>query len=61
LFLEQNTFCVKNKYELEANRFASYLMIPDNLIEQYPSYFNLEQIALSEELPVELLKLKFNV
>lgn len=61
LFLERNTLCVKNKYELEANIFASNLMIPDNLINDYPSYFNLEQIAASEELPIELLELKFKI
>lgn len=61
LFLEKNTLCVKNKYELEANIFASQLMIPDNLLNDYPSYFNLEQIAASEGLPIELLELKFKI
>lgn len=61
LFLERNTFYVKNRYEIEANNFASQLMIPDNLIKEYPSYFSLEQIALSEGLPVELFELKFNI
>lgn len=59
LFLERNTFCVKSKFEIEANRFASDLIIPDDLISHYPSYFNLEQIAASEGLPIELLELKF--
>lgn len=61
LFLERNTFCVKSKYEIEANKFACQLMISDNLIKEYPSYFSLEQIATSEGLPVELLKLKFKI
>lgn len=61
LFLERNTFYVKNRYEIEANKFASQLMIPDNLVKEYPSYFSLEQIALSEGLPVELLELKFKI
>lgn len=59
LFLERNTFCVKNRYEIEANKFASHLMVPDNLISEYPSYFTLQQIAASEGLPIELLELKF--
>lgn len=59
LFLERNTFCVKNKYETEANKFAAELMISNDIIKEYPSYFNLEQIAMSEGLPIELLKLKF--
>ncbi|WP_242852173.1 ImmA/IrrE family metallo-endopeptidase [Clostridium carboxidivorans] len=61
LFLERNTFCVKNRYEIEANTFASCLMIKDDLVQAYPDYFTLEQIAASENLPVELLKLKFNI
>lgn len=59
LFLERNTFCIKNRYEIEANKFASQLMISDNLIKEYPSYFNLDQIAASEGISAELLKLKF--
>lgn len=58
-FLKNHTFYNINRYENEANRFASELLISDNLKEDYPSYFNLEQISLSEGLPIELLKLKF--
>lgn len=59
LFLERNTFCVKNRYEIEANQFASHLMISDTIISEYPSYFTLEQIAAAENLPEHLLELKF--
>lgn len=61
LFLENNTCCIKNRYEREANNFAAELLIPDNILSQYPNYFNLEQIAASVGLPVELLKLKFKI
>lgn len=61
LFLERNTFCVKNRYELEANRFASQLIIRDSLLEEYPNYFTLDQIAASENILVELIRLKFDI
>lgn len=61
LFLEHNTFYIKNRYEKEANKFASELLISNFLLEEYPNYFNIEQIAQSENLPIELLKLKFDL
>lgn len=57
-FLRENTFCSINKLERQANLFAAELLIDDNKIKEYKSY-NLEQIALIENLPIELLKLKF--
>lgn len=59
LFLEKNTFCVKNKYEREANKFAAEILIEDNIIYEYKD-FTIEQISLSEKINIELLKLKFN-
>ncbi|QEK12757.1 ImmA/IrrE family metallo-endopeptidase [Crassaminicella thermophila] len=60
MFLESNTFCIKNKFENEANKFAAELLVPDNLLKQYPG-FTLEQVASIEYLPLELIKLKFNL
>lgn len=59
LFLEKNTFLVTNRYENEANKFAAELLISDDIIYQYKD-FTIEQIAIAEELNIELLKLKFN-
>lgn len=59
LFLEKNTFCVKNKYEREANKFAAEVLIEDNIMHEYKD-FTIEQISLSENMNIELLKLKFN-
>lgn len=58
-FLKNHTFYNINKYENEANRFAAELLISDKLKKEYPIYFNLEQISISEGLPIELFKLKF--
>lgn len=59
MFLEKNTLFIKNKYEIEANKFAAELLIPDDIISSYPNYYTLEQIAVAENIYVELLKLKF--
>lgn len=59
LFLEKNTFCVKNKYEREANKFAVEILISDDIISEYKD-FTVEQISLSENINIDLLRLKFN-
>lgn len=58
LFLEKNTFLVKNKYEKEANKFAAELLISDDTIYRYKD-FTIEQIASFERINTELLELKF--
>lgn len=58
LFLEHNTFCVKNRYEREANKFAAELLIRDDLLQDYVGY-TINQIAAAENLHIELLELKF--
>lgn len=57
LFLEKRTFCNTNKYEVEADKFASQLMIPDNIFNQYEGY-SIYQISKIEDIPLHLLKLK---
>lgn len=59
-FLRDNTFYSINKFEREANIFSSKLLIPKDLINAYEGY-TLEQIALFECIPIELLKLRFNM
>lgn len=61
LFLEKNTFLLTNKYEMEANKFAAELLIDDDLINDSPDYYTLQQIASLHELPIELFKLKYEV
>lgn len=60
VFLEENTFCVKNRYEKEANMFAIELLLQDKILNQYIGY-TLDQISAAESIPLELLKLKFKV
>lgn len=60
VFLHKHTFCVKNKFEREANTFAAELLIPNGLLQEYPEY-NLEQIAALQNMPIELLKLRYNI
>ncbi|WP_341877630.1 ImmA/IrrE family metallo-endopeptidase [Defluviitalea saccharophila] len=57
-FFESNTFFSKNKLEIQANRFAIELLLPDYIINNYPEY-TLEQIARVECLPIELIRLKY--
>lgn len=59
MFLEHNTYFVKNKFENDANNFAAELLISDNIITQYEN-LTLEQIAAAEQINTELLRLKFN-
>jgi Zn-dependent peptidase ImmA (M78 family) len=59
LFLEHNTFYIKNKYENEANLFAAELLIRDDLLLEYKGY-TANQISAAEDIHIELLRLKFN-
>lgn len=60
IFLQKHTFCVKNKFEREANTFAAELLIPSGLLLENPDY-SIDQIAALHNIPVELLKLKYNI
>lgn len=60
IFLQNNTFFVTNKLENEANFFAAELLLPDNLFDIYPNYFTCDQIAASEKVPSEFVKLKLS-
>lgn len=51
-----------NKLEIQANKFAAYLLIDDAALHKVEyENFTLEQIAIAENVPVDLLKLKFNI
>lgn len=60
LFLEKNTFFIKNRYENEANKFAAELLVVNSVLKECPSYFSNEQIASALNLPKELIQLKLN-
>ena len=57
-FLKSNTLFSICKLENQANLFASHLLISDEVLDNYKGY-SIEQIAAFENIPVQLLKLKF--
>ncbi|WIF95058.1 ImmA/IrrE family metallo-endopeptidase [Caminicella sporogenes] len=59
-FFIEYPFQLKTKAEIQADKFAAELLIPDDILKMYPDY-TLEQIAAAENIPLELLKLKFNI
>lgn len=60
-FLMESTYFSKNKFEVEANRFAAELLIPDNIIYEHPG-FTVEQLSrlTGYKEKVLLLKCKIN-
>lgn len=57
-FLKEYTLFSTNKYENEANLFAAELLLPDSAYLEYYGY-SYEQIAGLEELPCELVRIKY--
>lgn len=55
-YMRANTFLSINKVEREANRFAAELLIPD---ESFIEYNNFYHIASLHNVPVELVRLKY--
>ena len=63
-YMRSNTFYSTNRYEREANLFASHLLITDAFIQEHLDCYgelNIFRIAGDLMLPVELVKLKLNV
>jgi len=59
MFLESSTFFSKNKIEIEANIFASELLIPDEDISYYyNTNYNLKQISSDLEIHESLVEYK---
>ena len=58
--LLHSTFFNEGKVEVEADTFAAVLLISDDVSIKYPG-FTLEQVAASENVPLELVKLKFEL
>lgn len=59
LFLEKHTNHVKGKYELEADIFASELIIKESLLDKYEN-FCINTIANTEGINIKYLNYKFN-
>lgn len=61
-FLHDHTLYNRGKFEREANEFAAELLIDENeLDEAYLQNYSMDQIALCYEVPIELIKYKFNL
>lgn len=59
--MKSTTFLNTNKFEIQANRFAAELLIPDNRLAEYKDYgFSLTQIAADLNVSKYLLELKLN-
>ncbi|AGK97365.1 ImmA/IrrE family metallo-endopeptidase [Clostridium pasteurianum] len=57
-FLRNNTFFSIDRLEIEANTFAVFMTIPEDLLFAYEG-FTCEQISKAEDIPVQALKLRF--
>ncbi|MFC0905858.1 ImmA/IrrE family metallo-endopeptidase [Clostridium sp. MT-14] len=59
-FLRNTTLFSINKLEIQANTFAAFMTIPKDILLPYKG-FTLVQIACAEGIPVQALKLRFNM
>lgn len=57
-FLEKKTLYLKNKFEIEANKFAVELLVSDDDLKELEGY-TLEQMSAILSIPSDLLKYKF--
>lgn len=61
IYLEQNTFYNKNKYENEANLFAVELLLNKLEIDKtLDTVITLEKLSAISGIPIDYLRLKFN-
>lgn len=60
-FFIENKLQIRNKYEIEADRFAAELLIEDNLDSKEFSQLNVEQISRCLRVPKKLIIYKFNL
>lgn len=56
IFLRNHTFYSPDRLEREANIFAAYLFLNDNILRQYEGY-TIEQISCAIGVPVQYIKL----
>ncbi|MGO5065560.1 MULTISPECIES: ImmA/IrrE family metallo-endopeptidase [unclassified Clostridium] len=60
-FFIDNKLQIKNKYEIQADKFAAELLIENTLDKTECAGLNIEQIYSKLCVPVKLLKYKFNL
>lgn len=59
-FLKKHTRLKTTIYEIEADQFAAEILLPEKIPFEYTEY-NYDQLAMMYEVPVDLIKLKFNI
>lgn len=57
-FFIENTLQIKDKYEVQADKFAADLLMPDKLDPEIAN-FNIEQLSSYFRVPRELIEYKF--
>ncbi len=61
-FLHDHTFYSRGRFEKEANYFAAELLIDLSIIDEvYIGSYSINQLALFYGVPIEFIKLKFNL
>jgi len=56
ILLENHTFFSKSKFECQANKFCTYLMLNDSVIKQCQD-LSIEQISAATGIPEDFIKL----
>lgn len=60
-YYTENHLLIKNKYEIEANKFAAELLIPDDLDFSIYDSITMTQMGCLLEVPEKLIELKFKI
>lgn len=61
-FLHDHTFYSRGRFEKEANAFAAELLIDPSIIDElYIDSYSLNQLSNFYRVPIEFIKLKFNL
>lgn len=56
-FMHKSTYMLTEKYEQQANLFASYLLFPDEILMQYEGY-SADKIASILEVPAHIIDIR---
>lgn len=60
VLLKNTTLLNTNRYEIEANRFAAYLLIPTQYLMEYAEYgYTIDQLASIFSVSREFMELRF--
>lgn len=58
-FFIENTLQIKDRYEIQADKFAAELLLPNKLDEEFKS-MNIEQLSCVFKVPKEFIKYKYS-